>query len=113
MEKNDSLQAPQYDDKYLIVKDKETFLEHIAHKFKKAWFNKEEKLCISEFILLGDNQKYPDKKFSYVKVIKGVAQKGKNSMDYDFLFSGETLVFLGYLERDQIETELKNLKNSK
>lgn len=101
-----------YNEKYIIVKTKEDFLKHIKHKFKKAWYNKEQKLCISEFILLGENSLKPNK-FSFVKVIKGVSQKGKFSLDYDFLFGkNNTLVFLGYLEKEQIESELLKMQEN-
>ena len=95
-------QHKNYENKYELIKDKDEFKKHFSKKFKIAWLNEKGKLCLKSYILLGQDRDDEDR-FVFIDVIGGKAQEEKMFKSYEEVFNQKCLVFLGYLETEEIE----------
>jgi hypothetical protein len=98
----------EYENQFEIIDNKEDFLKYIGRKFKLAWINERDKLCLKSFIFVGQDNENKEQ-FVAVKVIKGISQpKTKEDIHkYSEFFMKEKLVFVGFVEKDEIFDTLK------
>lgn len=98
-----------YENEYEIIENREQFNSKvISHKYKIAWLNERNRLCLRSFILLGYDRENKENYVS-IDVINGIKQDEiKVIKHYSEIFNNNTLVFVGYIpDNDFIISKIK------